>query len=237
MPTLAAYTYRTTMGLPIVYPKKGFGYMRNFLYMMFSNPMHEHFEIEPKIERAMEAIFVVHADHEQNASTSTVRIAGSSMANPFACVAAGIGSLWGPRHGGANEAVLTMLEELHQDNISIEEVLRRSKDKDSNFRLMGFGHRIYKNFDPRAKIMQKMCYGVIETVGETEAKPLLDLAINLEKQALADPYFVSRKLYPNVDFYTGIVYKAIGIPKSMFTVLFAVSRSVGWIAQWCEMMN
>jgi citrate synthase len=145
--------------------------------------------------------------------------------------------IWGPRHGGANEAVLTMLEELHQDNISIEEVLRRSKDKDSNFRLMGFGHRIYKNFDPRAKIMQKMCYGVIETVGETEAKPLLDLAINLEKQALADPYFVSRKLYPNVDFYTGIVYKAIGIPKSMFTVLFAVSRSVGWIAQWCEMMN
>jgi citrate synthase len=237
MPTLAAYAYRTAMGLPIVYPKKHFSYMKNFLYMMFSNPMSDTFDIDEEILRALEVIWICHAEHEQNASTSTVRIAGSSHANPFACIAAGIGSLWGPYHGGANEAVLNMLEEILHEGASIREILERSKDKNSNFRLMGFGHRVYKNFDPRATIMQKMCYTVLDTIQDNETKPLLDLAINLEKEALADDYFIKRKLYPNVDFYTGIVYKAIGIPKDMFTVLFAVSRSVGWMAHWCEMMN
>lgn len=236
IPTLAALTFRTSMGLPLVMPRKDFSFMKNFLYMMFANPMEE-FNIHPDVVRCMDAIFIVHADHEQNASTSTVRIAGSSLANPFACIAAGIGSLWGPYHGGANEAVLNMLEELLANHETIDSILGKAKDKSSGFRLMGFGHRIYKNFDPRAKLMQKMCHRVLSILPKSEVSELLDMALALEQKALSDEYFISRKLYPNVDFYTGIVYKALGFPKSMFTVLFAVQRTVGWTVQWNESIS
>jgi len=233
LPTIAAIAFRTANGLPIVYPQKKYGFVENFLYMMFSNPTSE-WKISPSIIKAIDVICILHADHEQNASTSTVRIAGSSLANPFACIASGITSLWGPAHGGANEACINMLEEIGSvDNIP--KYIEMSKDKNAPFRLIGFGHRVYKNFDPRAKIMQKICHDVVNTIGKEE--PLLELALKLESTALRDEYFVKRKLYPNVDFYTGIIYKSIGIPKNMFTVIFAMARSVGWISQWLEMMS
>ncbi|PHS78692.1 MAG: citrate (Si)-synthase [Rhodospirillaceae bacterium] len=234
MPSIAANAYRYSQGLPFVYPRNDLSYAENFLYMMFSNPC-EDYVINPILSRAMDRILILHADHEQNASTSTVRIAGSSGANPFACIAAGIASLWGPAHGGANEAVLNMLGEIgHKDNIP--GFIKRAKDKDDPFRLMGFGHRVYKNFDPRAKVMREAAHEVLGELG-IEHDPLLELAMELEKIALEDEYFVSRKLYPNVDFYSGIIFRAMGIPTSMFTVLFAVARTVGWVAQWNEMIE
>jgi citrate synthase len=233
LPTITAIAFRTANGLPIVYPQKKYGFIENFLYMMFSNPTKE-WKIDPAIVRAVDVICILHADHEQNASTSTVRIAGSSLANPYACIASGITSLWGPAHGGANEACIKMLEEIGSvDNVP--KYIAMAKDKSVPFRLVGFGHRVYKNFDPRAKIMQKICHDVINVVGNEE--PLLDLAMQLETAALRDDYFIQRKLYPNVDFYTGIVYKSIGLPKNMFTAIFAMARSVGWISQWLEMMS
>jgi citrate synthase len=234
LPTIAAWAYKYAIGQPFVYPRNDLAYAENFLYMMNAVPA-EDYKVNPVLAKAMDLIFILHADHEQNASTSTVRLAGSTGANPFACIAAGIASLWGPAHGGANEAVLKMLAEIgHKDNIKpfLEEV----KDKNSHSRLMGFGHRVYKNYDPRAKIMQKTCHDVLETLGIKD-DPLLDLAMELEKIALSDEYFVSRKLYPNVDFYSGIILKAMGFPTSMFTVLFAVARTVGWISQWKEMIE
>eukprot|EP01006_Ploeotia_vitrea_P039797 TRINITY_DN66378_c0_g1_i1.p1 TRINITY_DN66378_c0_g1~~TRINITY_DN66378_c0_g1_i1.p1 ORF type:complete len:303 (+),score=-34.42 TRINITY_DN66378_c0_g1_i1:476-1384(+) len=234
MPTIAAAAYRTSIGLPVVMPKKEYSYMENFLYMLFSNPMKEEFKIDPRIIRAMEVIFITHADHEQNASTSTVRITGSSFANPFACISAGIVSLWGPAHGGANEAVINMLETIGSAD-KIPEFIKKVKDKTAGFRLMGFGHRVYKNYDPRAKIMAEMCDSVLDALGDRDNK-FLKLATALEQLALKDEYFISRKLYPNVDFYTGIVYKALDIPPRMFTVLFAVARTVGWICHWNEML-
>ena len=234
MPSIAANAYRYSQGMPFVYPRNDLNYSENFLYMMFSNPC-EDYVINPILSRAMDRILILHADHEQNASTSTVRIAGSSGANPFACIAAGIASLWGPAHGGANEAVLNMLGEIgHKDNIGA--FIKRAKDKDDPFRLMGFGHRVYKNFDPRAKVMREAAHEVLGELG-IEHDPLLELAMELEKIALEDDYFVSRKLYPNVDFYSGIIFRAMGIPTSMFTVLFAVARTVGWVAQWNEMIE
>ncbi|KAL4450504.1 hypothetical protein ABPG74_019402 [Tetrahymena malaccensis] len=233
-PTLAAFAFRTASGLPLVRPKKKYNYIQNFLYMMLANPMDDDFDINPVVVEAIDTIFLLHADHEQNASSSTVRIAGSSLSNPFACVAAGIASLWGPMHGGANEAVLYMLEQIGSPD-NIEKCINMAKDKTSGFRLMGFGHRVYKNFDPRSRVMQKMCYKVLEVTGK-DTMPLLDIAIKLEQKALQDPYFIDRKLYPNVDFYTGLVYKALDIPVNMFTVMFAIARSIGWITQWSEMM-
>jgi len=233
MPTIAAMAYKYSVGQPFVYPRNNLRYAENFLHMMFSVPCEE-YKISPVLARAMDRIFILHADHEQNASTSTVRIAGSSNANPFACIAAGIASLWGPAHGGANEAVLQMLGEIgHKDRIP--EFIERAKDKDDPFRLMGFGHRVYKNYDPRAKVMQKSCHEVLGELGIND--PLLEMAMQLEKIALEDEYFVERKLFPNVDFYSGIILKAMGIPTSMFTVLFAVARTVGWVAQWREMIE
>jgi citrate synthase len=233
MPTIAAMAYKYSVGQPFVYPRNDLNYAENFLHMMFSVPCEE-YRISPVLARAMDRIFILHADHEQNASTSTVRIAGSSNANPFACIAAGIASLWGPAHGGANEAVLQMLGEIgHKDRIP--EFIKRAKDKDDPFRLMGFGHRVYKNYDPRAKVMQKSCHEVLGELGIND--PLLEMAMQLEKIALEDEYFVERKLFPNVDFYSGIILKAMGIPTSMFTVLFAVARTVGWVAQWREMIE
>src|SRR5712675_1216681 len=232
MPTLAAMAYKYSIGQPFVYPKNDLDYATNFLRMCFAVPCEE-YKPNPVLARAMDRIFILHADHEQNASTSTVRLAGSTGANPFACIAAGIASLWGPAHGGANEAVLKMLAEIgHVDNIPA--FLAGVKDKNSHNRLMGFGHRVYKNYDPRAKIMQQSCHEVLKELGIKD-DPLLDLALELEKIALHDEYFVSRKLYPNVDFYSGIILKAMGFPTSMFTVLFAVARTVGWVAQWTEM--
>ena len=234
MPSIAANAYRYAQGLPFVYPRNDLNYSENFLFMMFSNPCEE-YVINPILSRAMDRILILHADHEQNASTSTVRIAGSSGANPFACIAAGIASLWGPAHGGANEAVLNMLSEIgHKDNIP--SFIKRAKDKDDPFRLMGFGHRVYKNFDPRAKVMRETAHEVLKDLGMSQ-DPLLELAMELESIALEDEYFVSRKLYPNVDFYSGIIFRAMGIPTSMFTVLFAVARTVGWVAQWNEMIE
>lgn len=234
MPTIAATAYKYAMGQPFVYPRNDLRYAENFLHMMFSTPC-EDYVVDPIIARAMDRILILHADHEQNASTSTVRLAGSSGANPFACIAAGIASLWGPAHGGANEAVLNMLEEIGSvDNIP--EYVKRAKDKDDPFRLMGFGHRVYKNYDPRAKVMQQTCHEVLETLGKKD-EPLLKLAMELERIALEDEYFVKKKLYPNVDFYSGIIFRALGIPTSMFTVLFAVARTVGWVAQWNEMIE
>jgi len=233
MPTIAAMSYKFSIGQPFMYPDNSLDYAANFLHMMFGNPC-EPSNISPTLARAMDRIFMLHADHEQNASTSTVRLAGSSQANPFACIAAGIAALWGPSHGGANEAVIKMLEEIG-DVSRIDEFVARAKDKDDPFRLMGFGHRVYKNFDPRAKVMKKTADEVLAELGIED--PLLDIATRLEEIALQDPYFIEKKLYPNVDFYSGIILKALGIPTSMFTVIFAVGRTVGWIAHWNEMIS
>ena len=234
VPTIAAWAHKYAIGQPFVYPRNDLNYAENFLHMFHAVPAEE-YEISPVLSKAMDLIMILHADHEQNASTSTVRLAGSTGANPFACIAAGIASLWGPAHGGANEAVLKMLAEIgHTKNI--KQFLADVKDKDNHTKLMGFGHRVYKNYDPRAKIIQKACHDVLEELG-IKGDPLLDLAMELEKIALSDPYFVDRKLYPNVDFYSGIILKAMGFPTSMFTALFAVSRTVGWVSQWKEMME
>ena len=234
VPTIAAWTYKYSIGQPFMYPRNDLNYAENFLYMMNAVPA-EPYHVSPVLTRAMDRIFILHADHEQNASTSTVRLAGSTGANPFACIAAGIASLWGPAHGGANEAVLKMLAEIgHKDNIP--EFIAKVKDKNSGVRLMGFGHRVYKNYDPRAKIMEQTCHEVLKEMGIKD-DPLLDLAMELEHIALHDEYFISKKLYPNVDFYSGIILKAMGFPTSMFTVLFAVARTVGWISQWKEMIE
>lgn len=234
MPTIAALAFKYNLGQPYVYPKNTHGYAENFLHMMFSTPCEE-YKIDPVLAKAMDVILILHADHEQNASTSTVRLAGSSGANPFACISAGIASLWGPAHGGANEAVLKMLEEIGSAK-NISKYVEKAKDKDDSFRLMGFGHRVYKNFDPRSRVMREQCHKVLDAMGVHD-EPLLEIALELEKIALEDPYFVEKKLYPNVDFYSGIIFKAMGIPTSMFTVLFAVARTVGWIAQWNEMIE
>lgn len=234
IPTIAAWAYKYSIGQPFMYPRNDLGYAENFLYMMNAVPA-EDYRVNPVLARAMDRIMILHADHEQNASTSTVRLAGSTGANPFACIAAGIASLWGPAHGGANEAVLKMLSEIGSAE-KIPEFIAKVKDKSSGIRLMGFGHRVYKNYDPRATIMQRTCHEVLAELGITD-DPLLDLAVGLEKVALEDDYFVSKKLYPNVDFYSGIILKAMGIPTSMFTVLFAVARTAGWISQWKEMIE
>jgi citrate synthase len=233
MPTIAAYAYKYSIGQPFVYPSNVLSYSGNFLRMMFAVPT-EPYEVDPVLEKALDRIFILHADHEQNASTSTVRLAGSTGADPIACVAAGVASLWGPAHGGANEAVLNMLAEIGSKE-NIPEYVRRAKDKNDSFRLMGFGHRVYKSYDPRAKVMQKTCYEVLNHLKINT--PLLDLAIELEQLALKDDYFVERKLYPNVDFYSGIILKALGIPTNMFTVMFALARTVGWVAHWKEMVE
>ncbi|MBM7423748.1 MULTISPECIES: citrate synthase [Spongiibacter] len=234
MPTLAAMTYKYTIGQPFMYPQNHLSYSENFLHMMFGNPC-EPSNVNPVLAKAMDKIFLLHADHEQNASTSTVRLAGSTGANPFACISAGIAALWGPSHGGANEAVLDMLEEIG-DASRIDEFVARAKDKNDPFRLMGFGHRVYKNFDPRAKVMKQAADEVLAELG-LENDPLLKIAKRLEQIALEDEYFVEKKLYPNVDFYSGIILKAIGIPTSMFTVIFALGRTPGWIAHWNEMIS
>jgi citrate synthase len=234
MPTIAAMAYKYSLGQPFIYPRNDLRYSENFLHMMFATPC-EPYKVNPVLARAMDRILILHADHEQNASTSTVRLAGSSGANPFACIASGIACLWGPAHGGANEAVLRMLEEIG-DRSRIGEYIKRAKDKDDPFRLMGFGHRVYHNFDPRALIMRQSCHEVLDELGIRD-EPLLDLAMELERIALADDYFIEKKLYPNVDFYSGIIFRAMGIPTSMFTVLFAVARTVGWVAQWNEMIE
>ncbi len=233
MPTIAAMAYKYAVGQPFIYPDNSLSYTGNFLRMTFGVPA-EPYEIDPIIEKAMDIIFILHADHEQNASTSTVRLAGSSGANPFACIAAGIACLWGPAHGGANEAALTMLREIGTPD-KIPHYIARAKDKDDGFRLMGFGHRVYKNYDPRAKIMQKIANDVLTKLKVED--PIFDVARELEHIALNDSYFVEKKLYPNVDFYSGIILNAIGFPTSMFTVLFALARTVGWIAQWNEMIT
>ncbi len=233
MPTIAAMAYKYSVGQPFVYPRNELSYAENFLHMMFSVPAEE-YKVNPVIANAMDKIFTLHADHEQNASTSTVRLAGSSGANPYACIAAGVASLWGPAHGGANEACLIMLEEIGTLD-RVDEFVARAKDKNDSFRLMGFGHRVYKNFDPRATVMRESCHQVLKELGVKD--PLLDVAMALEKVALEDPYFIEKKLYPNVDFYSGIILKAIGIPRSMFTVIFAMSRTVGWISHWDEMLS
>ena len=233
IPTLAAMAYKYSIGQPFVYPRNDLDYASNFLHMCFSVPAEE-YKVNPEIARAMDLIFTLHADHEQNASTSTVRLSGSSDANPFACIAAGVACLWGPAHGGANEAALNMLREIGTVD-RIPEFIARAKDKNDPFRLMGFGHRVYKNYDPRAKVMQETAKKVLDILG-VENNPTLQVAKELERIALEDQYFVERKLYPNVDFYSGIILNAIGFPTSMFTVLFAVARTVGWIAQWKEMI-
>jgi citrate synthase len=233
MPTIAAMAYKYSVGQPFVYPRNDLGYAANFLRMCFAVPC-EDYVVNPVFARAMDRIFTLHADHEQNASTSTVRLAGSSGANPFACIAAGIACLWGPAHGGANEAALNMLREIGKVE-NIPAFIDKVKDKSSNVRLMGFGHRVYKNYDPRAIIMQKTAYEVFDALGVAD-DPLLEVARELERIALSDGYFISRKLYPNVDFYSGIILRALGFPTSMFTVLFAVARTIGWISQWKEMI-
>ncbi|HED15951.1 MAG TPA: citrate synthase [Gammaproteobacteria bacterium] len=234
MPSIAAASYKHTIGEPQVYPDNSLSFTGNLLKMMFSVPCEE-YHVNPVAEKALDLIFLLHIDHEQNASTSTVRLAGSSQANPFACIASGIAALWGPAHGGANEAVLSMLEEIG-DVKNIPEYLARARDKNDPFRLMGFGHRVYKNYDPRARIIRKMCHEVLKDMGD-ESDPLFELAIRLEEIALSDDYFIARKLYPNVDFYSGLIYRALGIPTSMFTVMFAIARTVGWVAQWMEMIG
>ncbi len=234
MPTIASMAYKYHIGQPFVFPRNDLDYAANFLHMCFSVPC-EDYKVNPVLARAMDRIFILHADHEQNASTSTVRLAGSSGANPFACIAAGIACLWGPAHGGANEAALTMLSEIGTVD-RIPEYVARAKDKNDPFRLMGFGHRVYKNYDPRARIMQKTCHEVLAELGIKD-DPLLDVAMELERIALSDEYFVSKKLYPNIDFYSGITLRALGFPTSMFTVLFSLARTVGWIAQWKEMVE
>ena len=232
-PTLAAMAYKFTMGQPFVYPLNSLSYSANFMRMLFAVPAEE-YQVNEVLVRALDRIFILHADHEQNASTSTVRLAGSSGANPFACIAAGIACLWGPAHGGANEACLDMLEEIG-DVSRVGQYIEKSKDKDSGFRLMGFGHRVYKNYDPRAKLMRETCHEVLDALG-LENDQLFKLAMELERIALEDEYFVERQLYPNVDFYSGIVQRAMGIPNNMFTCVFALARTVGWIAQWQEMI-
>jgi citrate synthase len=234
MPTIAAMCYKYSVGQPFMPPKNKLSYAENFLYMMFGTPCDD-FVPNPILARALDRIFILHADHEQNASTSTVRLAGSTGANPFACISAGIGALWGPAHGGANEAVLNMLHEIG-DVSRIEKFIKRAKDPNDTFRLMGFGHRVYKNYDPRAKVMRETCHEVLEAVG-AHNDPLFKLAMELEKIALQDDYFIQKKLYPNVDFYSGITLSAIGIPTNMFTVIFALARTVGWVAQWNEMIS
>ena len=234
IPTIAAMAFKYSIGQPFIYPRNDLDYTSNFLQMCFAVPC-EPYRIDPVLSKALDRIFILHADHEQNASTSTVRLASSSGANPFACIAAGIACLWGPAHGGANEAALNMLEEIG-DVSRIPEFIRRAKDKDDPFRLMGFGHRVYKNYDPRAKVMQQTCHEVLDSLGVRD-EPLLKVAMELEKIALEDEYFVEKKLYPNIDFYSGITLRAMGFPVSMFTVLFAVARTVGWIAQWKEMIE
>ena len=232
MPTLAAMAYKYSLGQPFIYPRNDLGYAENFLNMLFAVPC-EPYVMNPVLARAMDRILILHADHEQNASTSTVRLAGSSGANPFACIASGIATLWGPAHGGANEAVLTMLERIGSKD-HIPDFIRRAKDPNDPFRLMGFGHRVYKNYDPRARVMRRTCHEVLGEMGIND--PRLEIALELERIALEDEYFVARKLYPNVDFYSGITLKAMGLPTSMFTALFAVARTVGWVAHWQEMM-
>jgi len=233
IPTIAAMAYKFSIGQPFVYPRNDLGYAENFLNMMFSVPA-EDYKISPAVARAMDRIFTLHADHEQNASTSTVRLAGSSGANPYACIAAGVASLWGPAHGGANEACLRMLAEIGSVE-NIPKYIEKAKDKDDPFRLMGFGHRVYKNTDPRATVMRESCHEVLKELNRDD--PLLDVAMELERIALEDDYFIEKKLFPNVDFYSGIVLKAIGIPTNMFTVIFALSRTVGWVSHWHEMMG
>lgn len=236
MPTLAAMCHKYNTGQPFNYPRNDLNYAENFLYMMFGNPAEE-YTINPVFAKAMDRIFMLHADHEQNASTSTVRLAGSTGANPFACISAGIAALWGPAHGGANEAVLNMLDEIGDDSEeNIQRFVDRAKDKNDPFRLMGFGHRVYRNFDPRAKVMKETCHQVLSELGMAD-DPQLKIAMRLEQIALEDEYFIERKLYPNVDFYSGIILKAIGIPTNMFTVIFAVARTIGWISHWNEMIS
>ena len=236
MPTLAAMSHKYNVGQPFNYPRNDLSYAENFLYMMFSNPCEE-YKINPVYAKAMDRIFMLHADHEQNASTSTVRLAGSTGANPFACISAGIAALWGPAHGGANEAVLAMLDEIGDDSEeNIQRFVDKAKDKEDPFKLMGFGHRVYRNFDPRAKVMKETCDEVLAELGKAD-DPQLKIAKRLEQIALEDEYFIERKLYPNVDFYSGIILKAMGIPTNMFTVIFAVSRTVGWISHWHEMLS
>ena len=234
MPTIAAMAYKFSIGQPFVYPRNDLNYAENFLHMMFAVPSEE-YVVNPVLAKALDRILILHADHEQNASTSTVRLAGSAGANPYACIAAGISCLWGPAHGGANEAVLTMLSEIGTRD-RIPEFIARAKVKDDPFRLMGFGHRVYKNFDPRAKVLRDSCHEVLADLGVTD-EPMLEIALELEKIALEDPYFIKRKLYPNIDFYSGIILRAMGFPSSLFTVIFAVARTVGWVAQWNEMME
>jgi citrate synthase len=234
IPTVAAAAYKHSLGQPFVYPRNDLSYCANLLHMFFAVPC-ESYHVDPVAAEALDLLFILHADHEQNASTSTVRLAGSTGANPYAAISAGVSALWGPAHGGANEAVLNMLEQIGTVE-NIPKYVAMAKDKSSHFRLMGFGHRVYKNFDPRAKIIRAACYKVLERLGDKN-NPLLELAVRLEEVALKDPYFVERKLYPNVDFYSGIIYSALGIPRSMFTVLFAVARTVGWVAHWQEMIS
>ena len=234
MPTIAAMCHKYSIGHPFVHPQNHLDYTPNFLQMMFSVPT-EPYQVNPVFARAMDRIFILHADHEQNASTSTVRLAGSTGANPFACIASGITALWGPAHGGANEAALNMLEEIGNES-RIPEYIKRAKDKNDPFRLMGFGHRVYKNYDPRAKVMRETCHEVLNEIGSTD-DPIFKIAMQLEKIALEDEYFVEKKLYPNVDFYSGITLRALGIPSSMFTVIFALARTVGWVSHWREMFT
>lgn len=234
-PTLAAMAYKYFIGQPFMHPKNKYDYASNFLYMMFGVPS-EDTDVNPVIAQAINKIFILHADHEQNASTSTVRLAGSSGANPFACIAAGIASLWGPAHGGANEAVINMLDEIG-DVKNIPRFIDRAKDKNDHFRLMGFGHRVYKNYDPRAAVLRNTCHEVLKEIGNINDNHQLEIAMRLEEIALKDEYFIERKLFPNVDFYSGIIYRAIHIPPQMFTVLFAIARTSGWVAQWKEMMD
>jgi citrate synthase len=231
-PTIAAWAYKNSIGHPVIYPKNKLGYVENFLNMMFSMPTEE-YEMDPVVVNALDKLLILHADHEQNCSTSTVRLAGSSQANLYSSIAAGVTALWGPLHGGANQEVIEMLDKIREDGGSVDKWVAKAKDKNDSFRLMGFGHRVYKNFDPRAKIIKKACDDVLNRLGIKD--PILDIAKKLEEVALNDEYFIERKLYPNVDFYSGIIYRAMGIPKDMFTVLFAVGRLPGWIAQWNEM--
>jgi len=234
MSSIAAASYKHSIGEPQVYPDNSLSFTGNLLHMMFSVPC-EKYQLDPLAERALDLIFILHIDHEQNASTSTVRLAGSSGANPFACIASGIAALWGPAHGGANEAVLSMLNEIGEVK-NIPKFLARAKDKDNPFRLMGFGHRVYKNYDPRARIIRKMCHNVLSKLCHGD-DPLFELARRLEEIALSDDYFIERKLYPNVDFYSGLIYRALGIPSNMFTVMFSIARTVGWVSQWMEMIS
>ncbi len=237
MPTIAAYSYRFANGKPFMYPRNDMGYTENFLYLMFAMPS-EDYTPSPLLAKALDVIMILHADHEQNASTSTVRLAGSSDANPFAAVAAGIAALWGPAHGGANEAVIRMLMDINESGRDLQEFVDRAKDKNDPFRLMGFGHRVYKNYDPRAKLIREICHELLEEMEASgEQKKLLETAMALEKVALEDEYFIQRNLYPNVDFYSGIIFLAMGIPMNMFTVLFAMARTIGWISQWHEMLS